>query len=143
MNRLFINSKNRDNSLSVGPDNCIVYIRPFKINKLWKKMNLLYFKCPSNVYSQNLTTLHSIQLNISSIICQELHNNENFESQFIIPFSNNNLSYFANQHFCQSAIIKKFDATIIERLEIRLYRSDGHKEVLNDFNFEFLLEFTE
>ena len=109
MNRLVINSKNRNNLLSVGLDNCVVYILPLKINKLWKKMNLLYFNCPSNVYSQNLATLNSIQLNISSIICQELHNNENFESQFIIPFSNNSLSFFANQHFCQAVNLKKLN----------------------------------
>ena len=46
MNHLFINTKHRDMSLSVASNNCIIYITPFKRNKLWKKISLLYFNCP-------------------------------------------------------------------------------------------------
>ena len=39
--------------------------------------------------------------------------------------------------------MKKTDVNIIERLEIRLQRSDNHEEIMNNFDFEFLLEFSE
>ena len=145
MNHLFINTKHRDISLFIASNNCIVYITPFKINKLWKKINLLYFNCPPNIYSLNLDTLHSLQLNIS-LNCQSIHNNENYESHFIIPVTNaidTKISYYANQHFNQSVNMKKTDVNIIERLEIRLHRSDNHEEIINNFDFEFLLEFSE
>ena len=111
----------------------------------WKKINLLYFNSPQNIYSYNLDTLHSLQLNIS-LNCQSIHNNENFKSHFIIPVTNSidtKISYYANQHFNQYVTIKKTDVNIIERLEIQLHRSDNNEEIFNEFNFEFLLEFSE
>ena len=78
--------------------------------------------------------------------CQSIHNNENYESHFIIPVTNaidTKISYYANQHFNQCVNIKKTDVNIIERLEIQLHRSDNNEEILNEFDFEFLLEFSE
>ena len=89
--------------------------------------------------------MNSLQLNIS-LNCQSIHNNENYESHFIIPVTNainTKISYYANQHFNQSVHIKKTDVNIIERLEIRLHRSDNNEEIISDFDFEFLLEFSE
>ena len=139
MNHLFITTKLRDTSLSIASNNCIVYITPFKINKIRKKVNLLYFNCPANVYSLNLNTLNSLQLNIS-LSCQSIHNNENYESHFIIPVVNltdTKIAFYENQHFHQSIMLKKLDVNIIERLEIRLYRSDNNEENINEFDFEF------
>ena len=86
-----------------------------------------------------------LQLNIS-LSCQSIHNNKNYESHFIIPVVNPTdpkIEFYENQHFHQSIMLKKLDVNIIERLEIRLYRSDNNEENINEFDFEFLLEFSE
>ena len=81
-----------------------------------------------------------------SLSYQSIHNSENYESHFTIPVNNINekICYYANQHFNQSINLKKLDVNVIERIEVRLYRSDNNEEIIsNEFNFEFLLEFTE
>ena len=136
MSRLFINKE-------YSSDCVIDLYEPFKIDNIWKKINLLYFSCAALSTFQNANSLQSLQIYIS-LNTTSLNNNSSIDTQFIIPIEDINkcVKFYSNGHFYQNQLMKKNDINVLERLTIRIYRSD-FIPIITNFDFEFLLEFSE
>jgi hypothetical protein len=115
----------------------------FSINVTSEQLKRILGFTSSFVYPINLLQPYSLLLNISNF-----HTQINYgfsDVHFIIPVtsSSDEFTRFFEQDMKQSIKLSKDDYLIMEKIYIKIMRSDGYDMNMNGIDFELLIEFSE